>query len=64
MIYIVHDAKVRLYFYIASDIFKKVEKNSAMSPQSFFLLPLHFQKCKPLSYYYKVLIINDLQGGG
>jgi len=24
--YIVHDAKVQLYFYIASDIFKKVEK--------------------------------------
>ena len=24
--YIVHDAKVQLYFYIASDILKKVEK--------------------------------------
>ena len=27
--YIVHDAKVQLYFYIASDILKNVEKKSA-----------------------------------
>jgi len=26
VIYIVHDANIRLYFYIASDIFKKVKK--------------------------------------
>jgi len=28
LIYIVHDANIRLYFYIASDILKKVEKKS------------------------------------
>jgi hypothetical protein len=33
-IYVVHDAKVQLYFYIASDILKKVEKKN---PQPKFL---------------------------
>jgi len=26
VIYVVHDANIQLYFYIASDIFKKVKK--------------------------------------
>ena len=31
--YVVHDAKVQLYFYIASDIFKKSAKKSARRPK-------------------------------
>ena len=35
-VFIVHDAKLHIYFYIASDIFKKVEKK----PQPKLLLEL------------------------
>ena len=48
--YIVHDAKVQLYFYIASDISKKVEKNpqSKSSPE----LRIHSLKRKLVSCTY------------
>ena len=35
--YIVHDAKVQLYFYIASDILKKVEKIPQAKPSPVFI---------------------------
>ena len=39
--YIVHDAKVRLYFYIASDILKKLKKKSAIQASAQIADSLH-----------------------
>ena len=36
--YIVHDAKVHIYFYIASDILKKIEKTQPKSSPELWIL--------------------------
>ena len=48
--YIVHDAKVQLYFYIASDILKNVEKNPQPEPAP--ELRIHSSKCELVSCAY------------
>ena len=46
--YVVHDAKLQLYFYIASDILKKVEKNAA-------------RRLRGLKYLLVNLLVNILE---
>ena len=49
--YVVHDANIRLYFYIASDILKNVEKKNPQ-PKPAPELRIHSSKCELISCAY------------